>query len=220
MDFYGAHYRQQGENSSSVLLQQYQYGDMPLVFACICAGDGKEGRAGGYMTKRLLAWFRGLEPWKLLQNREAKMDMLSGRLAAVIGEIDGELEDGGLAQERRVGLAGILCADDSYILLRRGAAGICLINTSFGRTCLRGLLEEGKEGLLERMQGSLQPHIGLLLATKSLYNHVEGSMIKEVLSFPEGSTEGQMERHLKELAGEAQRRGATDMGAVLLRTAP
>ncbi len=219
MDFFAAHYRQQGENSPSLLLQQYQYRHTQLFFGCMCLGNGKGGRAGGYMSERLLAWFRGLDLRKLLRNREHKMDMLSEMLTGVVGDTDKELLDGGL-EEGKVGLAGILCVEDSYLLLRRGRTAICLINTGFGRTCLRRLLEGGEEGALEKGQGSLQPHIGLLFAVESFLSHITEPMIREGLSVSETNTERRAERHLTELAGEAQRRGAENMGAILLRTVP
>lgn len=220
MDFFAAHYRQQGENSPSILLQQYQYKRMQLLFGCICLGSGKGGRAGGYMTERLLAWFRGLDLRKLRRDREDGMGVLSQRLAAVIGETDRELRDAGLTKEGEVGLAGILCVEDSYILLRRGRAGICLINTGFGRTCLSRLLEGGNKGALKKGQGSLQPELSLLLATESFLCHTTETMLREGLSATEVWTEKRMEKHLAELAGEAGRRGAEDVGAILLRTVP
>lgn len=218
MDFFTACYRQQGENTASLLLQQYQYRHMQIVFACVCTDRGNGGRAGGYMTERLLAWFRGLNLKNLVRKREKKMDLLLEELTAVVREIDKELEDGGMAGEGKAGFAGFFCIEDSYIMLCRGGTGICLINTGFGRVCLRRLGVNGSGDALSSGQGSLQPDIGLLLATGSFYEYVTEPMIKEGLFVREISTEKQMERHLTELGREGERQGGLNLGAILLRS--
>ncbi len=218
MDFFTACYRQQGENTASLLLQQYQYKNMQIVFACICTERGNGGRAGEYMTERLLAWFRGINLKRLFRKREKKMDLLLEELAAVVGEIDKELEDGGMAGEGKTGFAGFLCIEDSYIMLCRGETGICLINTAFGRVCLRRLGGKGGGDVLRPGQGSLQPDIGLLLATGSFYEYVTEPMIKEGLFVREISTEKQMEKHLTELGREGERQGGLNLGAILFRS--
>lgn len=228
MDFFAACYRQQGEESASVLLQQYQYRQMEVVFACVC-GAG-QGGAGGYMTERLLAWFRGLDPGRLVRSRERQADRLQAKLAEVIEEIDRELSERGLPgkgvrfgkgqpEKEKVGLAVFLCIEDVYIIFRRGRTGIYLINTAFGRVCLRRIGAEAEKSGMAMELGRLQADIGLLLGTESFYGHIEESMIREGLFVREIHTEKQMERHLAELAGEAERRGGAGMGVIFLRTA-
>ncbi len=266
MDFFAACYRQQGEKSASVLLQQYQYRRKEVVFACVCGTEQKG--AGGYMTERLLAWFRGLDLGKAVRTRERRAERLQGELAEVIEETDRELEgvrlrerelwerglraeerserarqkegkakrglpgkglrgrglpEGGLSEKgqsksEKVSLAVFFCIEDVYMIFRRGAVGIYLINTAFGRVCLRRLGAGTEEKGIAMELGRLQADIGLLLGTESFYGHVTESMIGEGLFVREIRTEKQTERHLAELAGEAQRQGGSGMGAILLRT--
>lgn len=262
MDFFAACYRQQGEESASVLLQQYQYRQMEVVFACVCGAD--RGGAGSYMTERLLAWFRGLDLGRLARSRERQADRVQAKLAEAIEEIDRELLERRLSgkgvwsgkgepekalpegelsgkelprkellweelsekgqmekrqlEKEKVGLAVFLCIEDIYIIFRRGRTGICLINTTFGRVCLRRIGTRAEKSGMAMELGRLQADVGLLLGTESFYRHIADSMIREGLSVREIYTEKQMERHLAELAGEAERRGGAGMGAILLRT--
>lgn len=80
MEYFSACYRQKEDKHTSLLLQQYQYRHARIVFACIC-GEEQAGGAGGYMTERLFAWFRGMNLEKLIENREKKADMIAEGLA-------------------------------------------------------------------------------------------------------------------------------------------
>lgn len=206
-----------------MLLQQYQYRHSQIVFACICTkenidgGEG-DGRAEAYMTERLLTWFRGLNLKSLVKKRERKADAVSKELTAVVMAADRELEESGTAGDRKVGLAGILCVDDIFIMAYRGTPAVYLINTAFGRVRLSRLNEEGEKGRLTVKMGIVEPDVGLLLATEGFCRHVTEGMIKEGLFVREIVTEEQLEKRLAELGKEGETRGGSGIGAVALQT--
>lgn len=135
-------------------------------------------------------------------------------------EADRELEEGGLTtEEGQAALAGILCVEEVCFILSRKMPAVGLINTAFGRPCLRRLGREEREGKLSVEQGSLEPDIALLLATQGFWGSVPEPVIKESLCIGEIRTEEQTEKHLAELGREAERRGGSGIGAVLVRTA-
>lgn len=210
-------YRRREGGSVPLLLQQYQYKGIQVLFACVFMGGVAEG-AGGYMARQLLEWFRRLDPKKLVRNQERAMAKLSDSLAGVIRRIDGELEGGRMGpEEGRVGFAGIFCLGNDYLMLRRGTQGIYLVNTAFNRAHVQRLHGDWAGG--EYMgQGSLQPDVGLLFATESFSEHISEAMIKEGLGVGEAAAEEQMGRRLKELVEEGARRGSHGIGAVYLRT--
>lgn len=219
MLFLSACYLQQGRNAASLVLQQYRCRHSQVFFGCVCVGAGENGaREGGYMAEQILQWFRGLPIKKLLKNREKAMDRLEEELGGTLRRIDAGLENSGMAAGgAETGFAGILCLEDSYLMLRRGAGGICLVNRVFGRVHIRRF-GAGAAGGYYAEQGILQPDICLLCASEGFFGHVTEGMIADGLSAAEVETEKQMERHLRELAAEGGRRGGSDMAAVLMRT--
>jgi len=229
MEYLSVCYLEQGENSASLLLQQYQYKKAQVLFACICMGEEPNARrAGGYFTEQLLAWFRGLNLKKLFRHRDKGMKNVMKGLFEVVRRVDRELEDSRITAEgEAVSFAGIFCLEDRYLILRRGIGQIVLINTAFQGAYLQflgrdaGGCETGREMEVAGMgmeQGIVQPEIGLLLAMKPFYEYVTESMIKEGLAVSQVKTEEQMARHLKELAREGERRGGIALGAILLRS--
>ncbi len=220
MKFLSASYFRRGKNSTSLLLQQYRYKQAQMIFACLCAGKGKDGdRAGGYMAEQLLQWFRGMHVKKLFKNQDKSMIRLTADLYGVIRRLDRELEDSGMAQrDEETSIAGMICLEDRYMALHRGEGCIRLINTAFGRGHIQNIIGKPEEGGLCIEQGMLQPGIGLLLAMKVFYACIGNNRIMEGLALDEAVTEEQMDRHLRELAKEGERQGNADMSAILLRT--
>jgi len=218
MEFLSACYLQQGKNAVSLLLQQYCCRQSQVLLGCVCVGEGADAaRAGGYMAEQVLQWFRGLPLKKLSRNQERAMGNLEEALCVTLRRIDCGLEYSMAAGGRRAGFAGVLCIGDRYLLLRRGAGRICLINRAFDRVHIRWFGgDPAEESYMER--GILQPGLCLLSASEGFFDHVTERMIGEGLSVSEFETEKQMDRHLKELAGEGERRGGSNMGAVLMRT--
>ena len=65
--------------------------------------------------------------------------------------------------------------------------------------------------------GQLQPGTGLLLGTKDFCRELPETVLKEALWVRETERQEQVERHLRELGREAERRGGGNLGAVLVR---
>lgn len=218
MQFFATDYWQQGKNASALLLQQYVCEGIPVHFSCVCRGMDGGDRAGGYMTGQLLQWFRRLNLKRLVRGTEKTMEKIEGSLQRTILRADDELADAGAADGQRTSLAGIFCVGEDFLLYCRGGQKIHLINTGFGRVHMKRLGAEGGELCVQR--GILQPDIGLLLTADTFWEHVTEQMAKEGLFVGEVVTEGQMDRHLKELGEEARRRGGRDLAAIFVRTVP
>lgn len=229
MQFLSADYWQQAGdgNVSGLLLQQYVCEGVCVHFSCVCQGQDGDGRAGGYMTERLLWWFRGLSLKRLTRKPEKALEEAEAGLRRVILRVDDELAAAGVAGAELAGtefigagkaaLAGIFCVGTDFFYFCRGEQRIYFINTGFGRVHIRRLGIERGELFFQR--GALQPDIGLLFTVGPFWEYVTERMIKEGLSVREVVTEEQMRKHLNELGEEAQRQGGKNMAAVFVRTA-
>ena len=210
-------YRQQSKNAASLLLQQCRCGHAHMLFACVCSGKGEDAeKAGDYMTERLWQWFRGLDGKKPTRNLGRGMRRLAKSLEETVRRID--LEWSKLQNSERVDFSGVFCLEDNYLLIHRGQTRIYLMNTAFGRGHARRLDGEKGRRELEMEQGILQQDVGLLFATESFFDWVTDKILAEGLFVGETPTEEQMERHLKELAGEGERKGSLGVGAIFVRT--
>lgn len=221
-DFITSVYWQQGCNDSALLLQHYRYREVPLCFACICAGEGEiKGRAGAYLTERLLSWFRGLSLRQLARNPEGRMPRLERGLEGMIERSKKELVGHGLLQEEELDFAGILCAGEYFLLFREGSCQVCLLNRCFDKGHLGRISGEPlSESDSYFRQGILQREIGILLATGSFCSRLEDRELRECLHVKSVETQEQADRHLLELGNRAEELGGRHMGAVLLLTEP
>lgn len=217
MEFSAVFYRQPDREAVSLLLQQYQYRRGQIVFALLCE-DLTGGGAGSYMTERCLGWFRKLNLKKLLKNREKYTELLWEELARVIGETDRELQNGKKTEKKDLHFASVFCAEDIYIMLRRGTSAVYAMNTALGKACLRRLEGGRNRQELYGEQGRLEPDIELLLATEGFYGVLEETVIKEGLFVREIPDEKQMGKRLGELGKESERLGGVNAGAILIRT--
>lgn len=216
MEFFAACYREE-DRALSLLLQQYQCAQGQIVFACICEDRESEGRAGAYITERFLTWFRGLHLKKLMRNRERRTETLPQELGVEVREILAELEAGSIEGGSAAEFALILCIEDVYVMITKGKPNIYLLNTAFGKAYVRRL---GGSGIGEAVRGSLQPDIGLLLATEGFYEPISETVIRDSLFIREIVGEKQMERRLAELGKESKRLGGRGVGAIMLRLCP
>lgn len=221
-DFITSIYWQQGRNDSALLLQHYRYREVPLCFACICAGEGEiKGRASAYLTEQLLSWFRALPLRQLARNPEGRLPRLERGLEGMIERSKKELMGHGLLQEGGLDFAGILCAGDYFLLFREGGCQICLLNRCFDKGHLGRISGESlSESDSYFRQGILQREIGILLATGSFCSRLEDRELRECLHVKTVETQEQADRHLLELGNRAEELGGRHMGAVLLLTEP
>lgn len=217
MQFQTAYYWQQGENRTSLVLQQYAYGAVPILFSCICGGGTESEKAGGYMAERLSQWFRELNLKKLACRPELGLENAESGLRKLIARTDRELAAAkAVPGKSETSFSGILCVEGSFCLFYRGEQRIYLTNTCFGRSYTKRLDKEGGRLALER--GTVQPELGLLFATGTFCEKLTEQALREVLSVKEIKGEERLERRLRELGEEAARQGGRDLAAVFIRT--
>lgn len=235
MDFLTCFYRQQSEYAASVLLQQYQWKQMHVLFACVCAGGEEAAEDGRNMSRGLRQWFRGLDLKRLtslfglaerLEEAIERIDLeqreMREALMKPVNDFSGKKcfrdgENADLAEAVKADITGVFCIEDECLLFYRGSGRIYLMNTAFGRGHVRRL-DKGAEGCRLRMeQGVLQQDVGLLLAAEPFFTWVTEKMLAEGLFVGEAVTEEQMEKHLRELAREGERKGGLGSGAVFIR---
>ncbi|MDE7352588.1 MAG: hypothetical protein K2O06_06005 [Acetatifactor sp.] len=174
-------------------------------------------RAGGYLTGRLLTWFRGI-PWmSLAKGKEKYFFRVRRELEETIRQSDRELWDGALlAEGEAVDLAGMLCADERVILFGRGRHRIFWLNTMFGKGHVREFSgERGRDGLWI-WEGGMESNVGILLASQDFESSLSPRLLQEILNVNEAFTQEQADRRLKELAREGERRGGRNMAAMVL----
>lgn len=220
MELLTSAYWQQGRNDSALLLQHYQYRGIPLCLVCLCAGEGEGcGRAGAYLTERLLTWFRNFSWRRLARDPENLLSKIGGQLAEKIEKTAEELADCGLLAEREMlDFAGLLCAGEHFLLVRQGSHRIYLLNRSFNRGNIQTMAaapEESQTGIFLR-QGVFESEIGLLLASESFCRQLTERELRECLQVTEIRTQAQADRHLGELGIRAEELGGKNMGAALL----
>ena len=243
MKFLTADYWKQGGNNSALLLQQCSCRQIPVLFACLCTGE--DCRTGGYLSERLLQWFREKSIRNLTRRPEREIARAMEELPEVLTRASIELAPAGRelarADERSVqegrelmqagkkalkageesalgscgDFAGIFCVGEQVCLFYRGEQGIYLANTGFGRPHIKRLSEHSERLGME--WGQLQPGTGLLLGTKDFCRELPETVLKEALWVRETERQEQVERHMGELGREAERRGGRNLGAVLVR---
>lgn len=162
MKFISANYWQPGENASSLLLQQCRLGETEVLLACVTSGATEEsGRAGGYLTGRLLEWFRGIPLKRAVKNPESFLRREAAQLEHLVKEADFELAQAGIgqagylrarigqtkparAESEKVGFAGILCMGWDFLLFGRGSTSVFLLNRSMGKAGAERLFGTGE----------------------------------------------------------------------------
>lgn len=221
MKFISSCYWQQGENDSTLLLQQYLCGRQTVLFACVCAGESTaEGVAGGYLSKQLLDWFRGRRLTWAVRKPELFFKRQAARLEQLLERTDRELAEAGLLTGRgtsktAASLAGVLCLGRECLIFGRGNTEVLLLNRCMGRACAERV---PKSESLYLKRGVMEQDIGLLLATDSFANRIPKKLLEEGLFVEEVLTERQAEKHLQELGEVGEKENGRNMAAVLLYT--
>lgn len=103
------------------------------------------------------------------------------------------------------GYAAVFCMGGECFYVWRGEMAVCQINRCFDRYHLRKLSVSSQGTVCVRT--ALEAEVGVLLCHEAFLEGVTAEQIRECLAVGELSGQGQVERRLKELAGEAERRG-------------
>lgn len=225
MKLYTAVYWQALQNNCALLLQQYQYKNIPICFFVLCAGeDETQGKAGAYLTGQLLQWFRSMPFKRLARNPDEYLPSLEENLEDFLDQLDEELISGGLVSERQPSpISGIFCVDDRFLLFSRGEQKIFFLNKNFGRGHVQCLTDELKsekkaDSSLNIRQGILQRDVGLLFVTDTFRRQLTDREIRECLYVDELYGENRMQRRLRELGARGEALGGRDMAAGMLIT--
>ena len=203
MQYLAAHYWQSaGGGKSSMLLQQvyHKRKKMPVVLACVCTN--KE------LVTELSEWFYETALPICSKKGERGMRIMSIRLKHILEK-----------KEKIMGarMAGVLCLGESVCFFQRGEMKIRLLNMKFQRAhsfCLQPDTEPGEKIVFR--EATIQPNVGILLATEEFWAHIPQEMAEECLDISQIRNQGILKKHLCELGDRGAEKGGTDMGAVLL----
>lgn len=224
MNYITATYFQAAQNHSALLLQHYQYQNIPICLLALSAGkDTSQGKAAAYLTGQLLQWFRSLPFKRIARNPDKHLSYLESSLQSLLQQACSDLISCGLISgDMSLSLSGILCADDHFLLFHRGGQGIYLLNQSFNKSHLQCLTEHlavpDSPQTLTLCQGILQQDVVILFATDTLCRQLTDQEIRECLYVRELHGAKQAGRHLQELGRRGEALGGRDMAAAVLLT--
>ena len=211
MEMTAACYWQQGDNASSLLLQQYRCGQLPVQLACVCGGKNEqEGAAGGRLTSRLFEWLRSRSlPYKSAAG-EAWLRQQRSALEGLLSEAETE------PAHDRTSVAGVLTVGTGSLVFCRGSVSCCLLNRCLGRSSIKEIFPKGTEnGGLQLELAAHEPHTGLLIMTESFKTGTGTAVLQEALPVKEVTEERQLEKRLRELGRLGEEAGCKNMAAVL-----
>lgn len=101
--------------------------------------------------------------------------------------------------------AAVFCMGGECFYVWRGEMAVCQINRCFDRYHLRKL-SVASQGMV-CVRTALEVEVGIFLCHEAFLEEFTAEQIRECLAVGELSGQGQVERHLRELAEEAGRRG-------------
>lgn len=217
MELFSTYYWQQGENATSLVLQQVicKKGSLPALLACVCTEkrqeDGMMAKGtGGNFCGRLADWFHEEFLPGCLKGAAMDMGTAGSRLQQMAAHAVGEELTAGLS------VAGILCSGEHFVLFYQGEQRIYLLNTRFLRPSVKCLTGHTDTGILRVQEGIMQQNIALLLATEPFYRVIPEQTWKECLNVRDIREERRAGKRLEELGEYGERQGGVHMGAVLL----
>lgn len=204
-------------NPVSVVLQQVSSEKKETLLACVCEGMGEVKEVAtqsGYFTERMVEWFHS----KYLKGLFEK-----GRETEITKSLEDELEKCMKELERygrkhggiKIQYSGILIRNTQCWILSNSESGIYLFNRRYNKVHARYITLQKERRVWE---GRVQKNIGLLLCTCSFGEILSKEECLEVL-FKQGKyDEKQMEKRLKELWREGEKRGLDKAGVVYIQT--
>lgn len=193
-----------GEGEVSLVLKQLAFHgmDMPVLFACLA-----EGRTRKAFVEEMTEWFhkkavtccqkgeQGLKAMERDLEKQAEKHFHNMEMAAVF-----------------------LCVGELFFLWGRGKQKIWLLNTRFGKPHRRALFSEEEQNDGEMLSGALEHGVGILLATKEFGEGIGTEQLNACLAVKELDRESKVEKRLKELGEESERKGKEHVAAVLVVT--
>lgn len=193
-----------GEGEVSLVLKQLAFHgmDMPVVFACLA-----EGRTRKAFVEEMTEWFHK-KAVACCQKGERGMNVLESSFDKLVKKRFDSMKAASV----------LLCAGDSFFLWRKGTQKIWLLNTRFGKPHSRMLLAEDEQGDGEMLSGEFESGVGILLATHGFGEGIVDEQLNACLAVKELDKENKIEKRLKELGEESERKGKKHVAAVLVVT--
>ncbi len=234
MEYLTAHYWQQEDEGTTLVLQHLMYRkeQLPMVFACVCRSQGDMGE--GCFTKQLTDWFQWEGRELLRRDKGEVLEQTKKTFCQVFAKLEEQMTQYARTLGREYAppsFCGILCVDKRFLLFHRGEQKIFLLNTRFERASCKELFGKERassrelsgrgEALLHGLTaacGILEPKLGILLATEGFCDKLSKQQLCECLSSKELSSPQRLQKRLKELGDEAARQGAKGQGAILVVT--
>lgn len=206
----------------SLLIQQVGMKRKKVLFACVCEGKNK-GKLGvtesGYFTEGLVEWFHreGLHFCEKKMNPESMKKLLEKEVKRMLEEVQYYVRK--QCGELQLCFQGILLWDNYFLLFAMGEGNCYLINRRFQKKNLRSIPVEKENNGIGWMCGGVQQRVGILLCTATGFKNLSEEELAEVLLAEGDLDEVRMEKRLKELWKENNRRGEEEsIGAVYIRT--
>ena len=209
MELMSGYYRQ-NDDSLSLLLQQYVCDGVPVCLGCICGGENAQaGVEGGMITGWLLKGFRGMKMRGAVEKPDKTLKNFERKLSAY-------WEDHCVLQD--FWTAGIMCIGNDFLIFCEGAVQFLLCNTYFGHPSLQQIGGDGRSesGELRFRRGRMESDIGILLASEGFCQKLSPKELRNCLAVKDIKDTAQTQKRIKELGSAAEKKGGSDMAALLL----
>lgn len=188
---------------SALVLQQVtrRQGNLPIVFAFV-ETDFQCGSDCGSFAREMTEWFYekvlpGCAKGSGADCVDAVLKMFKNEAAGIKGDF-----------------AALFAAGRECFYAWRGTVQIQLLNLCFNKFHCKVLTRLSEALCVER--ACIEADVGLLLGTADFFAHLPESLLKECLDVAKLQSSERAQRHLREVAEEAVRRGAKNPAVVLV----
>lgn len=195
----------------------YPVGEEPVLFGCLCQGEG-----AARFSKKLTDWFyrEGLcfckktsvtaESMQVQLKAQIEALVQTQEHASVQTQVQKQLEEKTVLTG-----AALLCVGEYFALWSSLGQPVYLLNTSFGRSHIRLLIDGQNDQFL---CGKFQKGVGILVPAKDLSLQMKAEELAECLKVKDIQDEERVEKRLREIGMEAAKRGAEHVSTMLVMT--
>ena len=208
------------EEEVSLVLKHLVYpgGEEPVLFGCLGQGEGAVE-----FCKNLTDWFykegvhcckkSSVTPEDLQEKLRIQLQVQRDEWKTSQMEVPAEVDP---EVQQKVPAGAVLCCVGEYFALWSSVGQqVFLLNTRFGRPNARLLTDSQREQFL---CGRLQTGVGILLPASGVSQQMRTEELAECLAVKTLGDEIRLEKRLREIGGEAARRGAERVSSMLVMT--
>ncbi len=187
MKYLTAFYLQQGEEHTSLVLQQYQCRNVPVCFVCLCTCQNKRNREScRCFTGELLEWCRYFRWHRAAGVPEEGIEKVRHELEAKLARALKNLKE----QKHEFCWRVLVCIGGEVLLMGEGLTTY-ILSMALGQGSVKQMLGD--------FRGKLESGAGILLTGEDRALEAEDEKrLKETLRLSELETEQQAEKHLAE----------------------